>query len=289
MDLSSFVQNSPFNATRISLQETAFFGSSHNYRASFCLIQRADARKVINRRFSVQNAFRDVQERPDGEIPARLPSSAPSSKAVVAKLFVCTEKDCCKKGAQNLLAALSEAATPDIQVRGCGCLGKCSKAPVVRVVAGKDSAQKRLFTKVSSKSVSEFLATVKEMALPRNSQDSADISSSQVFGMSTMSTVVPVEIVPSVNRVPPSTRSSALQTIVVKSTDRNLKRRSHPSACVLPCDQNEICRGWGLNGCPCGMQWKEIPVLDEVPTSDTRVAGSLIGDHAPVRLMLFDE
>jgi len=286
MEQSAFVQNAPCNSSRLDLQSTSFFGSRPTNHL-FCVTQ--NARKANNRRYSVQNAFRDIEERPDGEIPARLPPPASLPKSVVAKVFVCTKKDCCKKGSENVLAALSEAATPDIQVRSCGCLGKCSKGPAVRVVAGKDSVNKRLFTKVSSKSPSQFLDTVKEMATPRTLQKSADLLSSRVsVNASKTPVVAPVETFAFLNRLPSSTRTSAPQTSVVKSNRHNSNQDSHPAAC-LACGENELCNGWGLSGCPCGMHWKTIPVLDEFPRSQARVERNVTRDHSPVRLMLFDE
>lgn len=72
--------------------------------------------------------------------------SAPRNNIVAAppvpvvRVEVCQAKSCAKRGAADLLrqASAAGAGQPGVQVSGCKCLGKCKKAPAVRVRAGHE-------------------------------------------------------------------------------------------------------------------------------------------------------
>lgn len=83
-------------------------------------------------------------------------NSAPRGNIVTApavpvvRVNVCQGKSCAKRGAADLLAqaAAAGAGQPGVQVSGCKCLGKCKKAPAVRVRAGRE--RPTILTQVSA-------------------------------------------------------------------------------------------------------------------------------------------
>ncbi len=57
----------------------------------------------------------------------------PVTTGTAGRVLVCTGKDCTKRGATDVLAAFEAAASPDVKVIACKCLGKCKQAPAARV------------------------------------------------------------------------------------------------------------------------------------------------------------
>lgn len=57
----------------------------------------------------------------------------PVTTGAAGRVLVCTGKDCTKRGADHVLTAFEQAASPDVQVIACKCLGKCKQAPAARI------------------------------------------------------------------------------------------------------------------------------------------------------------
>jgi len=76
-----------------------------------------------------------------------------------ACIWVCTSKSCCRKGGDQLLKSLQEAAQhqpPEtrLQIKQCGCLGACKKGPTLKVKGDRKLHQ------VAPRSAPEWLAAV---------------------------------------------------------------------------------------------------------------------------------
>jgi Thioredoxin-like [2Fe-2S] ferredoxin len=72
-------------------------------------------------------------------LPPSEPAVSPAFEPPAAvnkpvKIKVCTSKQCCKNGSQQICSALEKVATGvNITVREVGCLGDCRNAPVIKI------------------------------------------------------------------------------------------------------------------------------------------------------------
>jgi hypothetical protein len=71
---------------------------------------------------------------PLGESVASQSFGPPAAVQKPVKIKVCTSKQCCKNGSQQICSALAKIATDvNIKVREVGCLGDCRNSPVVKI------------------------------------------------------------------------------------------------------------------------------------------------------------